>query len=354
MTDKTYGGMTAVQLRKLYCYDTLAARVVRELLDAVEGSRGEVEHDKMLARTLDQMLAKVDELICDRMKSDSHGTLAKALETAQNVRFMLSEFFAVPVAPVVAEDEAAVTTRLGDHTCKRVDYPDQDALYHTAIGPGRPFQLYRHEAVALYRNIGAALGYAAPVVASAALTDLLCRCTELMELSEKGESQQTALRALAATYDPGIPAHDRRSMAISQTHREAICAMLSAHTAAPAADDGASDTPRYAEWLHLRAHGQWRDGVPEWARDHFGRMNDLTAASAIIEELAAVAQAADRLNARDAARYRWLREQQWNESELFVVAGGKSRVHYGTDCPTDERLDEAIDTAIAQRDGGEG
>ncbi|RKP44723.1 Lar family restriction alleviation protein [Pararobbsia silviterrae] len=61
--------------------------------------------------------------------------------------------------------------------------------------------------------------------------------------------------------------------------------------ASPEADDVASDTPRYAEWLHLRAHGQWRDGVPEWARDHSGRMNDFTAASAVIEELAAVARA---------------------------------------------------------------
>ncbi|MDN7911920.1 hypothetical protein [Burkholderia cepacia] len=45
--------------------------------------------------------------------------------------------------------------------------------------------------------------------------------------------------------------------------------------------------PRYTEWLHLRTHGECSSGVPAWARDHTGRMNDFTAASAVIEELAA-------------------------------------------------------------------
>lgn len=61
--------------------------------------------------------------------------------------------------------------------------------------------------------------------------DLLQRCRELLELNEKGESQQTALRALAATYDREIPAHDRRTMAVSQTHLEAMRALLAARPA---------------------------------------------------------------------------------------------------------------------------
>ncbi|WP_143299409.1 hypothetical protein [Burkholderia pseudomallei] len=56
--------------------------------------------------------------------------------------------------------------------------------------------------------------------------DLLQRCRELLELNEKGESQQTALRALAATYDREITAHDRRAVAVSQTHLEAMRALL--------------------------------------------------------------------------------------------------------------------------------
>lgn len=58
--------------------------------------------------------------------------------------------------------------------------------------------------------------------------DLLQRCRELLELNEKGESQQTALRALAATYDREITAHDRRAMAVSRTHLEAMRALLAA------------------------------------------------------------------------------------------------------------------------------
>jgi hypothetical protein len=46
---------------------------------------------------------------------------------------------------------------------------------------------------------------------------------------------------------------------------------------------------RYEEWKYLREHGQWRDGVPDWARDYSGSMNDMSAAVAVIEELAALA-----------------------------------------------------------------
>ena len=54
----------------------------------------------------------------------------------------------------------------------------------------------------------------------------------------------------------------------------------------------------------------------------------------------------------DAKRYRWLREQQWNESSLFVVAGSKKEIVLGTDCPSLDRLDAAIDAAILA--GGKG
>ncbi|WP_175920347.1 hypothetical protein [Burkholderia pyrrocinia] len=64
----------------------------------------------------------------------------------------------------------------------------------------------------------------------------------------------------------------------------------SADAAAAPADERAA-FPRYTEWMHLRRHGAWSDGVPDWARDHAGRMNDFTAAVAVIEELAARAAA---------------------------------------------------------------
>lgn len=59
-------------------------------------------------------------------------------------------------------------------------------------------------------------------------------------------------------------------------------------------------------------------------------------------------------DAEDAVRYRWLRERHWNESTLFVVAGHHSLVRLGTDCPSDERLDAAIDAEIERIDRAEG
>lgn len=53
---------------------------------------------------------------------------------------------------------------------------------------------------------------------------------------------------------------------------------------------------------------------------------------------------------RDAARYRWLRRQNWNEAELCVVAQPAQAVKLGHDCPSLDRLDVAIDAAIAKGD----
>lgn len=46
-------------------------------------------------------------------------------------------------------------------------------------------------------------------------------------------------------------------------------------------------TPKLDEWDYLRKHGKWRNGVPDWARDYKGQMNDGIAKSAVIEELRA-------------------------------------------------------------------
>ena len=70
----------------------------------------------------------------------------------------------------------------------------------------------------------------------------------------------------------------------------------------PAVADEQSALPRYTEWMHLRTHGVWSDGVPSWARDHAGHMNDLTAAIAVIEELAARASSPNAAEAEDTWR----------------------------------------------------
>ncbi|WP_369057320.1 hypothetical protein, partial [Burkholderia gladioli] len=64
--------------------------------------------------------------------------------------------------------------------------------------------------------------------AGAPSADLIARCVELRELSDHGESDQTALRALADTYRRDIPSVDRKAMAVSHTHRETVQYVLDA------------------------------------------------------------------------------------------------------------------------------
>lgn len=64
--------------------------------------------------------------------------------------------------------------------------------------------------------------------AVAPCADLIARCIELRELSDHGESDQTALRALADTYRRDIHSVDRKAMAVSHTHREAVQYVLDA------------------------------------------------------------------------------------------------------------------------------
>ena len=54
---------------------------------------------------------------------------------------------------------------------------------------------------------------------------------------------------------------------------------------------------------------------------------------------------------RDAERYRWLREQHWNEADMAVVCYPKKSVKLGFDCPSGQRLDEALDAAITKGEG---
>jgi hypothetical protein len=51
----------------------------------------------------------------------------------------------------------------------------------------------------------------------------------------------------------------------------------------------------------------------------------------------------------DALRYRWLRDQDWDTAKMCVVIEPKKNVKLGSDCPSRERLDDAIDKAM----GGE-
>jgi hypothetical protein len=67
---------------------------------------------------------------------------------------------------------------------------------------------------------------------------------------------------------------------------------------------------------------------------------------------AILAGAEPREDTKNAARYRWLRDQFWVKADLFVVSGSKSRVLLGTDCPSQDRLDAAIDAAMESHEKG--
>ncbi|THJ52560.1 hypothetical protein E9536_20055 [Burkholderia sp. LS-044] len=110
---------------------------------------------------------------------------------------------------------------------------------------------------AAYRAELAAAPQPAQADARVGLTDdLRQRCRELLELNEKGESPQVALRVLADMYHPDISAHDRRSMAVSQTHIEALRALLAAHPGQPEPRAEATD-----DWISVTAQRPCDAGI---------------------------------------------------------------------------------------------
>lgn len=52
--------------------------------------------------------------------------------------------------------------------------------------------------------------------------------------------------------------------------------------------------------------------------------------------------------AKDAERYRWLRTADWWVSPLCVIRDPKQNAKLGSDCPSRDRLDSAIDEAMSQ------
>ena len=50
---------------------------------------------------------------------------------------------------------------------------------------------------------------------------------------------------------------------------------------------------------------------------------------------------------RDQARYHWIRQQNWCDSDMCVVTKPRDNLKLGSYCPSLEFLDDAIDAAIA-------
>lgn len=51
---------------------------------------------------------------------------------------------------------------------------------------------------------------------------------------------------------------------------------------------------------------------------------------------------------KDAARYRWLRQQNWSDAKFCVVSDPKNAVKLGYSCPSGDLLDNAIDVAMGE------
>lgn len=51
---------------------------------------------------------------------------------------------------------------------------------------------------------------------------------------------------------------------------------------------------------------------------------------------------------QDAERYRWLRTQHWSTGPLAVAARPKDAIKLGHDAPSQSRLDDAVDIAMAE------
>jgi len=73
----------------------------------------------------------------------------------------------------------------------------------------------------------------------------------------------------------------------------------------------------------------------EWKAAHASQQAKIDALEAKLVEVS-----------KDSERYRWLREQFWDKSDIFVVTGGKKNIYLGTYCPSLIVLDEDIDEAI--------
>ena len=101
-----------------------------------------------------------------------------------------------------------------------------------------------------------------------------------------------------------------------------------------------------------------RSGYPLKARDakdllgHNDHLVELLEARGRL--MLAVEIERDQLNAengalrKDAERYRWLRIDDWWRSPMCVIRNPKDQAKLGSDCPSSDRLDAAIDAAIGK------
>jgi hypothetical protein len=110
--------------------------------------------------------------------------------------------------------------------------------------------------------------------------------------------------------------------------------------------DKAREREAFEAWFKATPRSAYESTVQHcvaWAAWH--------ARSALAEPSQPAAERRAEAAEADARRYRWLREQNWFDGALCVVRDPKTALTsgrgLGADCPSLNRLDDAIDAAIA-------
>jgi hypothetical protein len=103
--------------------------------------------------------------------------------------------------------------------------------------------------------------------------------------------------------------------------------------------------PAY-QWIDDYYDGWWcMNAVPD---DRYSTLDTFTAEQMRAYGLACALAERERAE-KDALRYRFLRELHWSDGPMCVAMQPKLSVKLGHDCPSHERLDDAIDAAIRAR-----
>lgn len=103
------------------------------------------------------------------------------------------------------------------------------------------------------------------------------------------------------------------------------------------------DRHRMMALAHLRMVVAGQDGALDACREFIAAPP--VSGMAITEEVDQLRSEVERLR-KNADRYEWLRAQHWSDADVAVVCQPKKSIRLGFDCPSLQRLDDLIDSAM--------
>ena len=111
----------------------------------------------------------------------------------------------------------------------------------------------------------------------------------------------------------------------------------------------ATQKPMVGTWRLTSPDGRYWEGTGPLAACRAEQVERVPPSVQLARVLAAAdeQEIADWMMEKEAARYRWLRMQDWETGLLAVVADPKKAIKLGHDAPSRARLDAAIDAAMA-------